>query len=437
MIHERTADNEAVRRAITWYVVWSLAALLAVSLGVVAYGGVIARNEALRAAERTARAVASGLVVPLVDDRFHARSPQAIAQLTAALDARARDGSISHIKIWEDAGAGNGRILWASERPLMGRTFPMEPDDYALFGSTEVHAQVSDLQNDENALERYEGKLVEVYAGLRDSAGEDVVFEAYMSTAALTQDARALAPEILPLPLTALIVLTLATLPLAVSLARRVDGSQDQMRRLLANAVATSDLERRRIAQDLHDGVLQDLAGASLALTADARRLPAESDVRGNIARVGALLGRDVDALRHLVADIYPPDFESRGLSRALRDLVEAEDFGDAEVTVQIDDGLAPSPLAARLAYRVTREVLRNVAKHAHATQVSVRVRHDGDGLELVVADDGVGFVPSEHAPGGHVGLRLVQETVADAGGTLRVQSTPGAGTFVQGHLPY
>ena len=73
------------------------------------------------------------------------------------------------------------------------------------------------------------------------------------------------------MPILALIALSLATLPLAVSLAHRVDRGQQHMRRLLVNAVESSDLERRRVAQDLHDGVVQDLAGIGYSLESEAQ----------------------------------------------------------------------------------------------------------------------------------------------------------------------
>lgn len=432
----RLPTGRAMRHALAWYVAWSLIALLIISTGVVLYGSQLARDEALRDAERTARAVATGIVAPLAGTGFHARDPAAVEAMSHALELRTRDGSIAHIKVWEDVGEGNGRILWANEKPLVGRTFQMEPEEYALFGSADVVSEVSDLHKEENALERDAGQLVEVYAGLRDAAARDLLFEAYLTTDAITADTWAIASDILPLPLIALLVFAVATLPVAASLARRVDASDQQMRRLLVNAVASSDLERRRIAQDLHDGVLQDLAGVGYLLASETRHLPEGSQVQGHIASASELLTRDVTALRHLMTDIYPPDLEARGLAQALHDLVASQDFAGAEVTTHIAEDLTPSPLAARLAYRVTREVLRNVAKHAQASHVLVRMGQSDNALHLEIRDDGIGFSPDSAGPEGHFGMRLVQETVADAGGQMAVQSSPGQGTIVSARLP-
>jgi signal transduction histidine kinase len=215
------------------------------------------------------------------------------------------------------------------------------------------------------------------------------------------------------------------------------------MRRLLVNAVASSDLERRRIAQDLHDGVLQDLAGIGYLLSSDTRHIAEGTALRGHMEGIAHLITQDVAALRHLMADIYPPDLETRGLTQSLHDLVAAHDFADAEVTTHIAADLSPSPLAARLAYRVTREVLRNVAAHANASHILVRMGQADNALHLEIRDDGVGFSTGALAPGGpvqapegHFGLRLLRETVVDAGGQMTVESAPGSGTVVRARLP-
>jgi signal transduction histidine kinase len=375
-------------------------------------------------------------VAPLTTPAFRDREPEALALMTRTMELRTLDGSIEHVKIWGDAGAGIGRILWASDKPLVGRTFALEPEEYALFGTSGVISAVSNLDKPENELERPEGQLVEVYVGLQGTDGQDLLFESYTSTAGLADNTRALVLEIVPLPLTVLLLLTLMTLPLAASLARRVDAGQLERHRLLVNAVATSDHERRRIAQTLHDGVLQDLAGVSYALSSDARQMADDSEIREHMDQAGTILRGDVASLRHLMEDIYPPDVEARGLPRAVRDLVDVQDFAGVEVTIEIDDSLAPSPLSARLALQVTRELLRNVAKHAHADHVVVRMHQRRRTLYLEVVDDGVGFDSGSGGPEGHFGLRLIQETVVDAAGSMDVESSPGHGTTVRAEFP-
>jgi signal transduction histidine kinase len=430
-------QSSTVRRALGSYVVYSLIALVIVSTAAVYFSGTLARHQAERDAERTARAVARSIVAPLTTPEFRNRDPDAVEIMSRTMELRTLDGSIKHVKIWGDAGNGNATVLWASEKPLVGRTFALEPEEYAVFGTQDVVSSVSELDKDENELERAEDeRLVEVYAGLPAVEGQNLLFEAYTPTTALMENTHSLAMEIAPLPLSALALFMLLTLPLAVSLARRVDAGQLQMRRLLVNAVASSDHERRRIAQDLHDGVLQDIAGVGYALSSDARQLDEGSEVRGHLDQASTILRADVSSLRHLMDDIYPPDVEARGLAQAVRDLVDIQDFAHVHVTVDVADSLAPGPLTSRIALRVARELLRNVAKHANASSVTVRVQQDRHTLYVQVVDDGVGFDPTLDGPEGHFGLRLVQETVADAGGHMTIESAPGRGTMITAQLP-
>ncbi len=311
----------------------------------------------------------------------------------------------------------------------------MEPEEYSLFGTTASVSEVSDLTKQENELERRHGQLVEVYTGFVDAAQVPLLFESYITTDGMDSQAGSLFRTFLPLSLGAVVILAAATLPLATTLARRVDRGQQQMSRLLMNAVASSDLERRRTARNLHDGVIQDLAGVGYALSAEARHMP-HGEARERIEEVHGIVARDVNALRDLMMDIHPPELDEGGLPQALRSLVQHSDFHGAEVSVSVAEDLNPRPLVARVAYRLIREVLRNASLHSQAQQVAVLVGRRGDMLEFEVVDDGIGFDPAQGSPDGHLGLRLVREMAADAGGRLTIESTPGQGTRVHATLP-
>jgi signal transduction histidine kinase len=429
-------SNRALRRALAWYILWSLVVLGVVIFGVVVISGAIARSEATRDAERTARAIASYIVTPLATKDFRAAEPGALAAMQKALSARSQDGSLAHVKVWADAGGGKGQVLYADEKPIIGNTYDMESDEYALFGTGDILTNVSDLQKAENATERSAGELVEVYAGVIDQTNQPLLFEGYISTAALQEDTAQLRRDLLPLTLGALLVLFLATLPLAISLARRVDRAQSERRRLLNNAVESSDLERRRIAQDLHDGVIQDLAGVGISLSSISRQAGEEAAWKGQIDEAGSIVRRDVASLRTLMTDIYPPDLDDRGLAAAVRELLDQQALSNVGVSLEVDEPLTPSPTTARLAFRVIRESLRNIVKHAKAEHVKVILGQADGFLNLEVIDDGVGFDPDNATKEGHLGLRLVQETVADVGGRLTITSSPGNGARVEGALP-
>ena len=297
-----------------------------------------------------------------------------------------------------------------------------------MSGITELEA--------ENRLEHAEGRLVEVYTGLTDAAGAPLLLEIYVATGNLSKSTRALIAEFLPLPIIALIALSLATMPLAVRLAHRVDRGQGHQRRLLVNAVWSSDRERRRIAQDLHDGVVQDLAGIGYSLDSEAQRLPAGETLRLHLEQLGDILRRDLASLRTMMADIYPPDLETKGLARAVRDLAVQPNLPPGLVRVEIDEPLRSHAVTDRLAYRTIREALGNAVKHAEASSVLIRLGQDDTHLIFEVIDDGLGFDPASGGPAGHLGLRLSSEMAADAGGSLQIESSAGAGTRLYGRLP-
>jgi len=432
----RDAPRDALRRALRWYLLWNSVAFVGVVVAVLVISWVVARNEALRDAEITARAVARTIVSPLANDEFRAENPQALARMAQVLEDRARDGSIRHVKVWADAGDGRGRILYSDLKPLVGQTYELEEEEYAVFGTNNTVSSISDLSKAENRLERQEGQLIEVYTGTKDANGAPILFETYVPTGGVRTEMVNLIKVILPLPIAALIALTLATLPLAVSLARRVDRGQQQMQRLMVNAVESSDLERRRIAQDLHDGVVQDLAGIGYALDSEARRLPEGGGMRERLEQTADILRRDLSTVRTLMTDIYPPDLATKGLAEVVRELAVDQDLTAGAVRVEVAEPLTPHPMVDRLTYRAVREALVNAQKHARACTILIRIGQIDGVMSFEVTDDGVGFDPSAQSPEGHLGMRLITEMVHNAGGVVTVESAVGVGTSVRGELP-
>ena len=432
----RPAPSATLRQAVRWYLLWNLVAFVGVVIAVAGVSWVVARNEALRNAEVTARTVARTIVSPLADGQLRSRDPQALARMSRVLENRARDGSLRHVKVWADAGCGRGTILYSDLEPLVGQTYELEEEEYAVFGTVRTVSSISDLHKDENRLERPEGELIEVYTGTRDANDAPILFETYVPTNGLRSEMVSLIGVILPLPIGALVALSLATLPLAMSLARRVDRGQQQLQRLLVNAVESSDLERRRIAQDLHDGVVQDLAGIGYALDSEARRLPEGAVLRHRLEQTGDILRRDLATVRTLMTDIYPPDLATKGLADVLCELAVQQDSAPALVHVEVTEPLVPHPMIDRLVYRAVREALTNAQKHARATSIVIRIVQDESSMTFEVIDDGVGFDPAAGSPGGHLGMRLITEMVADSGGSLSIESSAGTGTAVRCRLP-
>jgi signal transduction histidine kinase len=211
---------------------------------------------------------------------------------------------------------------------------------------------------------------------------------------------------------------------------------------MLHEALDASQTERRRIAADLHDGVVQDLVGVSYTLAAHAERLDGEGDAAAGAAlRDGASKTREsVRALRTLLVDIYPPNLHRAGLAAALGDLARTYSARGLRTSVEVEPGLTPTEATERLLFRVAQESLRNTFKHANATSATVSIgREDADRLVLEAIDDGHGFDPGRlngEADPGHFGIQLLRDRAEEAGGDLDVTSVEGRGTTVRMELP-
>jgi len=246
--------------------------------------------------------------------------------------------------------------------------------------------------------------------------------------------------QILPLCIGGLVLLQLVQVPIAVRLSRRVARQQAERAELLERALSASDRERRQLAADLHDGLIQDLAGAGYALAALARSVPPERAATAE--RVGVVVRNAVDSLRHLMVDLYPPDLAGAGLSTALDDLVRPLQRQGVAVSVKVAELPPMEPEAATTLYRVAKEALTNIAKHAKASAVQVSLAAEPgqghDDVVLRVIDDGVG-VPTDaldHRAQGHLGLQLLIDRIADLGGELTVHRADSGGTIIEARVP-
>jgi signal transduction histidine kinase len=421
--------------ALVRFMVSSVIALAVVAAITILWSAHVAEDEALRRAEATGRGVARGVIAPLITPALRSGDRAAMADLDRAARNRMADGSIYRVKVWTQ----DQRVLYSDETPLIGQPFTLDEEDRELFGTDNASAEISDLRRPENRFERDEGRLVEVYAGFRGQDGTPLVFEAYLPFSQVNDAATVLQRQLLPLTLGSLGLLLVLLLPLAVSLARTAERAQRERNRMLSTSIAASDVERRRIARDLHDGVVQDLAGLGYALTAIADGLPGQSacePARDGTRKAIRILRRDVDALRTLITDIYPPELEEGQLVPALAGMLRTVSPDGPRTSL-----IAPDSLdidlgadASVLLYRVAREAVRNAVKHARASTVAVRLTVEPTHVTVSVTDDGVGM-DGEAAPG-HLGLRLLADTVHDAGGTFTVESRPGEGVQVRASLP-
>jgi signal transduction histidine kinase len=141
---------------------------------------------------------------------------------------------------------------------------------------------------------------------------------------------------------------------------------------------------------------------------------------------------RNVQSLRTLLVDLYPPNLRSEGLEEALSELIRALRARDQVVSFRYENGARLPEETEHLLYRAAREGLRNVLKHADAKHVEVSVVHRGQSVRLTINDDGRGYSAAERTAsraGGHVGLDILADIVRDAGGTCDVTRRDGGGT--------
>jgi two-component system NarL family sensor kinase len=193
-----------------------------------------------------------------------------------------------------------------------------------------------------------------------------------------------------------------------------------------------SDAERRRIARDLHDSVVQDLAGSAFSISAVARNPETADDSRETLEGAGTSLRASLKSLRSLLVEIHPPDLHADGLAAALSDLVASAGAAGMQASVSVEGAETVSNEKAALVWRVAQEAVRNALRHSGASTLAVTVIGDGKLLTLEVVDDGVGFDPTDVRDLDRYGLRGLRSLVADNGGTLEMRSSLGEGTTVR-----
>jgi signal transduction histidine kinase len=415
---------------------FALAGLLSLALvgTVTAYASRrVGTDRAIAEAKNVTWVSMKGIVEPVLDDRLLGMDRAVLDRIDAVVRESVLRGSLVRVKIW----AGDGTILYADEPRLIGDRFDLDADKLSVLAGGAGKADVSDLSEPENRYETGNAKLLEVYQRTELPNGTPVLFETYFRYSGVTAVGRQLWREFAPIAIGALALLELIQIPLAWSMARRLRSSQHERERLLRHAIDASDAERRRIASDLHDGVVQDLTGVSLRLAALGKT---DQTTKGQVDEASSAIRASIKSLRSLLVEIYPPNLQEEGIESAIGDLLGRLAARGIATRLDVDlDDLALDLDTSSLLYRAAQEALRNVGAHAAASRVRVELVADGQLLRLTIDDDGKGFsddVLAERATQGHVGLRSLAGLVADLGGTLTVRSTPGVGTRVGVEIP-
>jgi two-component system NarL family sensor kinase len=437
-----TSDGPlSMRRVVSQLVLGIVVVLAVVTVGGSFAARRLAEREAVTDAAATADVLAEAVVQPALTDALLAGNARAGAAFGKVVNDQVLGETVVHVKLWTP----EGKVVFADESDLVGRTFRLDDDQLAALEDPTTRAQISDLDRDENALDRTTGdKLVEVYRPVWTPSGKTMLFEIYAPYDQVGQRTGQLWRGFAGVTLSSLLLFLVLLSPVIWHLLSRVRRDQEQRELLLQRAVDASSAERRMIAATLHDGPVQDLAATSFVVAGASARARArgEDSLVEELQTVSSSVRTSIRALRSLLVDIYPASLARSGLAAALTDLAQSVRAPGLEVHVDLDPADEPGldETQERLVYRIAQETLRNAAKHAAPCTATLALYLDVE-LEdeehhswvvLDVVDDGPGFDVASQLAGpepGHLGLRLLADLAATGGALLQVASAPGRGT--------
>jgi two-component system NarL family sensor kinase len=395
-----------VSRPVLQFAVSGLLALLLVGIGAFFVLRSQGDAESVRDARRLTRILGTTAIEPALTDGLVRGDPAAIARLDRLVRDRVIVDPVVRVKLWTP----DGRIVYSDEHRLIGARYALSDEDRASFKSSEVDAEISDLDRPENRFEKPFQKLLEVYLPVRTL-------------------------------IVALAVLWVVQIPLAARMERRLRARQREREELLVRAIEASDIERRRIAADLHDGAVQDLAGISYSLDVAAGQAETtpRTELRNVLRHAGRVTRESMRQLRSLLVEIYPPNLHDTGLEAAIADLLAPLRQRGVQAELATDGVGRLPPEAEQLIFRMAQEALRNVADHANASHVTVSLEQRNGTVVARIRDDGEGFDAATAAgrrKEGHFGLALLVDRAADLGGRLEIESKPGEGTAIVLEVP-
>jgi signal transduction histidine kinase len=398
-----------------------------------------ARREAVNDAQLTTNLLAVKVVQPNIPDGLIEGDPQAIARLDRIIRARVIDEDLVRVKIWSET----GRIVYSNEPRLIGAVFPLPEQELSALHGNRVEAEVSEGGSPENIYEDHFGELLEVYMPIRTPEGDLVLFETYSLYSTVRQQSSSIFWTIAPITLGTALLLGLALWPLMQWMFSQLESIRRERERLLQRALDATDQERRRIVGNLHDGIVQDLTGASLVATSAAtaaRRTGNETLARETVEAATAIR-EGLRGLRSALVEIYPPALRGSTFAEAVGDLVAPLRNRGTHVVLDIPEDFEATPAVESVLYRVAQEAVRNASKHSGADSLHVHVIPGGRRVTLAVSDNGRGFTPPldsdgamhlvERDDGSHVGLSLLTDLARNTGARLELVTAPGAGTTV------
>lgn len=415
-------QRAVVRREVLRFAIPGLIGVVLLASASLVASVAVAQEQSVNDARTTAQWLARTVVEPRLDDGLKTGKPARMAELDAAFSASISGSDVKAIRLWNE----DGVIIYSNDPRLIGERFPMPG---AIAG--EAVQGMADPGRPENRYLDPGANWVQVSLPVVGEDGSRYLFQISKLQASLRQEARDVWVAFAPLLAGSMVLLAALLVLLAVRMAKRISAELRTREELLQRAVDASETERSRIAADLHDGTVQQLAGLSFALAGLAARAEAsgDPDTAQRLNEAAGTTRNSVRELRTLLVDIYPPNLDTSGLAPAIGDLLKGLPAGVTVESVLVEP-VDISPRARAALYRVAREAIANVAKHAGASRLVVTLQEGPDTVVLRVDDDGRGFDPDAERSG-HLGLRLMDDLVTAIGGRLTVETAPGSGTLV------
>ncbi|MBS0276545.1 MAG: GAF domain-containing protein [Proteobacteria bacterium] len=215
-----------------------------------------------------------------------------------------------------------------------------------------------------------------------------------------------------------------------------------ELSQVLRRTVLEQEAERQRIARELHDSLGQYLTVMRMDLEGIGRDASAGDAIRERVAKLKSLTADVGQEVNQLARDIRPTALDDLGLQTAIQQLLEEWEERTAlkfDIHLALQERRLPAPIESAL-YRVLQEAIRNVVKHADARQIGVILEASAGAVRMIVEDDGKGFVWADATgtiiPSDRLGLLGARERLALVGGSLEVETSPGAGTTLLIHVP-
>ena len=219
--------------------------------------------------------------------------------------------------------------------------------------------------------------------------------------------------------------------------------NEERLRELTQRIIQVQEAERARIALELHDNITQLLCAVLFRSEALAEGIsPRETRAKREAVKLREMLGQAVQEVERISRHLRPGMLEHLGLVEVIR--ASSKDFAEQSgvlVRLNLAELAVRLPADTELAlYRILQEALKNVAKHARARHVAVGLKPAAGGVELTIADDGVGFAAqrrgTKHKARGGLGLLGMRERATCVGGTLEIKSARRTGTEITVRIP-